>query len=394
VPGQATTIWLTTLVPAGATTICAADGIFLAAPGVAVLVLFGWFWWKCVPELYRNPDGTVDNTAVSTTRTGLLALGIGVGAVGTMLINGRNLRVTTQTFQLTQRGQLHDRFTKANEQLGDESIAVRLGGIYALKQLAEDTERRSDQAAVVEVLSAFVRMNFEIELDEPDEERDEYDPVLAKRGEPKTDVLAAISVLAQLPDRDMMRADFTGVDFSAADLTGARLRDGNLGGVSLRKAGLAGAELCEVDLRKADLGLAHLMGTDFENADLRGTVLRRAYLSDAKFANADLRDAKIIRVIMPRANFTGADLRGANLYDGRLADGDLRGARVDGANFDELTVVGTDISGVDLRKVRGLKQYQIDRAKGDTRTKLPDGLKRPTAWTTVAAPRGGDDASA
>jgi hypothetical protein len=36
---------------------------------VGVLVLFGWFWWKGVPELYRNPDGTVNNTPVGIGRS-------------------------------------------------------------------------------------------------------------------------------------------------------------------------------------------------------------------------------------------------------------------------------------------------------------------------------------
>jgi uncharacterized protein YjbI with pentapeptide repeats len=347
---------------------------------IALLVLLGWFWWTGVPELYRDDRG-VDQSAVAATRTGLLAGLVGLGALGTLWLNSRTFRITSRTFELTEQGQLTDRFAKANELLGDkDSPAVRLGGIYALKQLSEDTGRISDQAAVVEVLSAFVRMNFKVEPDAADKERDEYDPVVVKRGKPETDVLAAISVLAQLPDRNIMRADFTGVDFSAADLTGARLRDGNLRDANLRKAGLAGMDLSGINLRGADLGFALLSEANFERADLRDANLRRAYLKEAKFRKADLRKARIVRVIMPGANFSGADLRGADLYDGVLSGGDLRGAKVSGANFRDLTLVGTNVAGVDFRKARGLSQEQIENADGNERTKLPDWLKRPTSW--------------
>jgi uncharacterized protein YjbI with pentapeptide repeats len=77
--------------------------------------------------------------------------------------------------------------------------------------------------------------------------------------------------------------------------------------------------------------------------------LDRADLSGAKLPEADLRDAKLKRV-----NFSGADLRGVN-----LAGAVLRLTRLDGA---------------DLAGARGLTQNQLDRACGDQKTALPDGL--------------------
>jgi hypothetical protein len=346
-----------------------------------VLAGFGWLWWLGVLELYRAADGTVDNTAVSATRTGLLALGIGVGAVGTMWINSRNLHVTTQTFKLTQQGQLHDRFTKANEQLGDESIAVRLGGIYALKQLAEDTERPSDQEAVVEVLSAFVRMNFDISLEEEDERRGEYDPVLTKRTAPPADVLAAISVLAQLPKRGgIMRADFTGVVFDAADLTGARLRGGNLSGVDLRRVGLMGADLSGAIFRGADLRYGTLESANLAGAQLEDVKLRKNYLVGVNFEGAFLQGANFAWVIADRINLRKADLTYADFYEAVLGSGDLRGAIINGTDFTAVSLKDADLRGVDLRKAKNLTQGQVDSARGDRFTRLPGDLTMPPFW--------------
>jgi hypothetical protein len=115
--------------------------------------------------------------AITDTRTALLAGLIGVGTLGTFWINARaqrftaesirvsqeNLRLTErnqeETFRLAQRGHLTDRYSKAIEQIGDGNLDVRLGGIYALEQLATDSQNARDQGAIVEVLAAFVRVH-------------------------------------------------------------------------------------------------------------------------------------------------------------------------------------------------------------------------------------------
>lgn len=87
--------------------------------------------------------------------------------------------------------------------------------------------------------------------------------------------------------------------------------------------------------RGADLFGAKLRGADLHNANLRG-----AYLIAADLREADLRQADLI----------GADLR----------DADLRGADLTGALF--------------------LTQSQVNAARGNSKTKLPDAVLRPTQW--------------
>jgi hypothetical protein len=57
--------------------------------------------------------------------------------------------------QLADQGQITDRYNAAITNLGSPSIEVRLGGIYALQRLMEDSPR--DQSTVIAVLCAFVR---------------------------------------------------------------------------------------------------------------------------------------------------------------------------------------------------------------------------------------------
>jgi uncharacterized protein YjbI with pentapeptide repeats len=47
----------------------------------------------------------------------------------------------------------------------------------------------------------------------------------------------------------------------------------------------------------------------------------------------------------------------------------------------ETTFTRANLSGADLSAATGLTQLQIDQANGDEKTQLPEGLKRPAAWS-------------
>ncbi|MEV0717392.1 pentapeptide repeat-containing protein [Asanoa sp. NPDC050611] len=86
-------------------------------------------------------------------------------------------------------------------------------------------------------------------------------------------------------------------------------------------------------------------GADLVGKDLRRTDLRAANLRGAYLIGADLR---------------GADLSWTDLIGADLRDADLRGAR--------------------LRTALFLTQPQVDSARGDDGTALPNGLRRPDHW--------------
>ena len=85
---------------------------------------------------------------------------------------------------------------------------------------------------------------------------------------------------------------------------------------------------------------ADLMGADLRGARLRGVDLRGAYL-------------------------IGADLRGADLSLADLLGADLRAA---------------DVRGTDLSACLFLTQPQLDAARGDGSTRVPEVLRRPAHW--------------
>ncbi|MFB8120114.1 pentapeptide repeat-containing protein [Streptomyces sp. NPDC055962] len=143
------------------------------------------------------------------------------------------------------------------------------------------------------------------------------------------DALEATERLTRLPAEEL-----AGLDVSAhRDRTAALfLRAGELERAALPRRA-----------RRSRRG-ADLMGARLKGADLRGAELRGAYLIAADLRGADLHRAELI----------GADLRDAD-----LSDADLTGALF-------------------------LTQAQLNAAKGNSATRLPESLTRPSHWTPSA----------
>jgi hypothetical protein len=50
-----------------------------------------------------------------------------------------NRESSARTYELDREGQITERFTRAIDQLGDDKLDVRLGGIYALERIARSS---------------------------------------------------------------------------------------------------------------------------------------------------------------------------------------------------------------------------------------------------------------
>ncbi|NYD40309.1 pentapeptide repeat-containing protein [Nocardioides panaciterrulae] len=109
-------------------------------------------------------------------------------------------------------------------------------------------------------------------------------------------------------------------------------------------------EECGALLAAAARRLRDPAAPDLTRADLAGRDLRRRRLHDA-----GLRGALLI----------GADLRGVDLGRADLLGADLRGA---------------DLRGALLREALFLSGPQLEAARGDAATTIPEGLRRPSVW--------------
>lgn len=90
------------------------------------------------------------------------------------------------------------------------------------------------------------------------------------------------------------------------------------------------------------------------------------------------RGADLIAADLRKTDLRGANLRGAYLIAADLRGTDLSGTDLIGADFRD-----ANLRGADLTQSIFLTQAQLNAAKGDTSTKIPSSLSRPTHWGTV-----------
>ncbi|MFD5848110.1 pentapeptide repeat-containing protein [Streptomyces chartreusis] len=233
---------------------------------------------------------------------------------------------------ITREGQITDRYNAAVENLGHDSLEVRLGGIYALQRIMHDSDR--DQPVVISVLSTYIRTHA------TQTEKSKSGP-----DQPTSDVVAALTALAT---RDPRHDGTAGVDLTGAYLYGWSLYRPNLSGWTLDGANLEAADLQGANLKDASLKGAHLAGANFTEADLSDAWLPEVNLTGAFLEGAHLKGTELMAADLTGAMLEGADLEGAYLADAELRDtiligADLRDVELGDADLDDAILEEKDL---------------------------------------------------
>jgi uncharacterized protein YjbI with pentapeptide repeats len=333
----------------------------LVASGGGVLVLVAVLLAAIVylPPLAIDSHGLSRTdwlTHVESLRASMLQGLGGLALLGTVYFSARTLR-------LNRRGQLTERFTKAIEQLGSEKLAVRLGGIYALEQIALDSAEL--HWPVMEVLTAYLREHSHTGAD--------VDPAANL---PERRLPADHHAIATVIGRRRREQDPAGqrLDLHATMLPGVLWARAHLEGASLEGAHLQGASLEAARLQSADLSEARLEGSNLREAHLEGASLDGAHLEDVMLVGARLEEAKLYHAHVERAHLQGASLEGTSLHGASLEGANLNSANLQGASLFEARLEGADLTGADLRETLGLTWEQLQGADGARWARLPNDL--------------------
>jgi uncharacterized protein YjbI with pentapeptide repeats len=252
---------------------------------------------------------------------------------------------------IARQGQLVDRFTRAVNQLGDEDVDVKLGGIFALEQIAERPEYSKP---VAEILVAYLKTHATLsETGKADESTDLQDlsgvDASGRRVPLRPDLQAALAIIGG--DGFWARATTSRLDLSFIDVRRADLRGVDLSGVVLLGAVLDGSNLADARLVGADLRRTSLVETELSNADLREADLSEANLEFAILDDARLDDALMTHAILRDASLKLANLAHTDLTSARLDGATLNGARLDNAVLSGASLRGSDLSGVRLNHI-------------------------------------------
>jgi uncharacterized protein YjbI with pentapeptide repeats len=264
----------------------------------AVVLVFLWAW------VDRLGLGAKDRATAQLDVVKVVS-GIAVGGGGLFALYLAARRQRTQELELIQRETVHelavrvaentekdaaerrvtDLYAKAVEQLGSDKAPVRLGGMYALRRLAQDDPRQ--RQTIVDVLCAYLRMPFTPPGEDPDEQSDPAEIDLARaRNEERQVRLAAQRILrAHLtPGRAGESAENYWPDIDI-DLTGATLIDFAFGNCQMRTAVFDRARF----VGAADFsGASFLGGASFHKSTFRGegNFSRTKFMEAAVFVDA------------------------------------------------------------------------------------------------------------
>lgn len=308
-----------------------------------------------------------------------------------LYFTARNLQLNQRTVQVSQEGQITERFTRAIDQLGSDKMEIRLGGIYALERIARDSE--PDHWPIMEVLTAYVREHAPWRLEEGQtrgkdgaEEKPEKDSNAEIESTdvptPDPDIQAIMMVIGRRTRHwgqgETELLDLRGVDLRRADLQKANLAGADLSGANFSQAELRGANLQKVNLVGANLSGAVLWEANLSRADLHGANLSRANLVGADLSEVNRKEPSGLR-IMYRVDLREANLSRANLSGANLVGADFAGAILWRADLRGADLVGADLRGANLLAAK-LVQEQVEQVKGDETTKFPDHLKPPAHY--------------
>ena len=391
-----------------------------------------WLQWDWLrgggPEAASNGD-TLRNAGLMLG--GIIAL---VFALWRGWVAQQQLTAAQRQADISQQGMLNERYERGAEMLGSDVLSVRLGGIYALRRLAEEHPEQY-HIQIMELLCAFVRNPVE-NTGKRELKSIEESPPHGMSGFLREDVQAVITAIGARSGECLMiertfnfRLDLRGANLSFGRFSGANLANGDLTDAVLIQANFfdmtpSGPDLSTpmpsgpnqpqaaveipgsfvpldfsgVEGRRANLSSSILKGADLSDAFLFGADLSGAQLMDANLSRSHLTKANLYKAVLLGANLSEAFLLGADLSGAQLASGTLVGTlfpdtKLYGANFFMAKLDGADFSGAVLSKeegkyvATGLTQAQLDRAKVNP-SNPPDltgvvevGSGRPLKWS-------------
>lgn len=363
---------------------------------IAIAIVFVLVIINCCYNLiFIYPENQVSQIANATEKANLInkyrTTSVNIVAIVAQAFGGAaifaGLIFAWGNLTTAREGQITDRFTRAVDQLGNEIMEVRIGGIYALERIAKESEK--DYLTIKEIFNSYIKKNspkriqysfreingiitimdqyqaLEYLAEEIKKIRDqqqsysEFVKNLSKnipnyeRFEIKPDIKAITSAITRLTSyyRKYFNDDRYFYDFSGTNLQSAIFDKAHLEKASFVLSSLLSIDFKEAHLENADFGSAILLEANFKGAYLEKTNFYGADLKRANLSNCDLTSAKLIDTNLENANLSKANLTKANLRNANLAEANLEGANLEGASY--LTID-------QLSKVKSLYNAKLD----------------------------------
>ncbi len=278
------------------------------------------------------------------------------------------------------QGLITDRINKAVEGLGrsnlkDEPvIEIRIGGLYALERIAQDSIR--DHIQIMEILCAYIRYNSPLKNKKIKKDNDIEAKTIQENDETdklREDIQAALTIIGRRdkwPEgKKRIRKEKAGkysLNLSRCDLRYAQLNEARFNNASFRNSDLSEAQFYE----------ANLSGSRFSEANLNQTMFYGANLSYTNFHNANLTDTELQDANLCSASFPHTDMKNARLFGADITNSILFDANISNIGIEEVYAYEGGFSGCNFT------QSQLDEMFCGIKVSIKDNLTRPKHWPT------------
>lgn len=303
--------------------------VWSAIAFVAMLVVAGAFVLDQWESLFESevPSASLRNLFIVLAAIIGVPLAIWRSAVAKQQANASERQAETGEKRLK-----NEIYEKGAAMLGDDVPSVRLGGIYSLKALANESPLEY-QVQVMELLCAFVRNPPE---EEADTKRKASEGENGVRGLPvprvlRDDVQTVVDMIVKRANDlnegwrssegyqlDLRGASLESVAATGGDLSGALLHGATLDRGHFAKATLSGAQMTAGSMQGADVSAANMNGCRFHGVNLKGIVGNGVDLSHCSMNGVDLVGALLLDAKLSNCSMTGTSLRKARMQGAKL----------------------------------------------------------------------------
>ena len=308
-----------------------------------------------------------------------LAHPVGASDLGTLIVALIGIYFLSRRTQTAEQSLNVERLTRAMDHLSSKDLFVRLGGISGLEQIADTHEE--ERMKIARIFLSFIRTQAKnSKRSEKDliksgcsklEDEEEFSAYRAQRRdiEDAVNALARIALelekeghfreqydkekcdLCDLQDTDLRGLRFVGAnlsnfDFSATDLSGARLAWAKFTNTRFHKV-----------KRGGEVSSAKFIRANLDNTDFSETILNRANFSHVKATGT-----KFIKTYLNHAIFIGVEMFEPEFNGARLMDVNFIGAVLVEAEMDEAILKNVNFTDAHLYEIYGLRQHQLDEA--------------------------------
>lgn len=315
--------------------------LILFAISLVIVLIWKIPYWNL--KAYKNKITKYEILyLVNENRKTVAQIIVGIGFIIGLGFSWNQVTSIKESGILSERMFIRESFNDAILHIGNKESQVRLGGIFSLHKLTNESSGYTE--TIIQILSTYIRQHC----------NDSINGYLSE------EIQAAIDVITKNEKISSEKISF----FNFNDII---LNKYNFNNSELSESKLYNSEFIDVQFVEANFEKAKAYTTTFYNCNFYCANLKSADFTGAVFYESHLAYTDLSNVFASKSDFIEVNLENAN-----LSGGDFSESKFHDSNLRGTVLYSTNLCGANLKTVKGLTYEQIKYAKIDSRTILPN----------------------